>query len=481
MGIIKSIGKGFKAIGKGFKWVGKQIMKGFGKLGKFMNKFGILGQIGMMFITGGISSALFAGLSTLGQGFMTGLSTAGKFGQFAHKVITGVQKIAAIPGNAVGTAAKEAFGSITDAVVGAVKDTYSYISNKIPGLASSAKIQSFKGTGGFYDKITSTLMDAGKRTIDIPSKVAEATAQSVADAGKFLGQRDLWTNAGYTPATAPDIRTFDVKTGTQIKRDIADRSLAHPKGKPMLDPKTGKVMREDVFKRVQKDIKYSGKNLDLYEQAAERAGAVFEINDPYRSKFDVRGVESGGEYMEGFQQRQKSLLEAMGKDDYEAITGAIDPQMVKDPAIMKQSTGQPIPEVTFKDLTSRLPTEGLLRRSGSAMADEAKDWFTLQKFKSEGMQGVSQSLIAPSRPEGVVLSMPESTMVRADTQGIAGTIKAITDQQWRADPEPNYQLAWDTNNTDSFYDGFNTNQPTYNQMMGYGLERPKGTLAFPIG
>ena len=216
MGIIKSIGKGFKSIWKGVKWVGKQIMKGFSKLGKFMNKFGILGQIGMMFITGGISSALFAGLSTLGQGFMTGLSTAGKFGQFAHKVITGVQKIAAIPGNAVGTAAKEAFGSITDAVVGAVKDTYSYISNKIPGLASSAKIQSFKGTGGFYDKITSTLMDAGKRTIDIPSKVAEATAQSVADAGKFLGQRDLWTEAGYTPKTAPDIRTFDVKTGTKI-------------------------------------------------------------------------------------------------------------------------------------------------------------------------------------------------------------------------------------------------------------------------
>ena len=42
MGILNVITKPFKAIGKAFKWVGKQIMKGFGKLGKFMNKFGIL-------------------------------------------------------------------------------------------------------------------------------------------------------------------------------------------------------------------------------------------------------------------------------------------------------------------------------------------------------------------------------------------------------------------------------------------------------
>ena len=60
--VFKSIWRGIKSVGKAFKWVGKQIMKGFGKLGKFMNKFGILGQVGMMFITGGISSALFAGL-----------------------------------------------------------------------------------------------------------------------------------------------------------------------------------------------------------------------------------------------------------------------------------------------------------------------------------------------------------------------------------------------------------------------------------
>ena len=437
----------FKAIGKAVKWVGKQIMKGFGKVGRFMNKFGILGQVGMMFITGGISSAMFAGLRTLGQGFMTGLSTAGKFGQLAHKVITGVQKIAAIPGNAVGTAAKEAFGSITDAVVGSIKDTYSYISNKIPGLASPDKIQSLKGTGGFIDEVTATLSDAKKRAIDLPSTVADATAQSITDAGKFLNQKELYTNIGYTPETAPDIRTFDVKTGTKIKRDITDKSLAHPRGKPMLDPETGEVMREDVFRTVQKDIKYSGENLEAFRLDAERAGAPSI----------------------GFPLEQDSLLYPTSKD-YKAITSALDPQMVT-------SEGT---QTTFGELTSRLPTEGLLRRSGSAMADEARDWFTLQKFGSSGMQGVSQSLIAPTRPEGVALSLPSATPARSQSGAISDTIKVMTEQQWRDEQAPNYLLAWDTN-PDLFYDGLeNVNQSTYNQMMGYDLERPKGTLAFPI-
>ena len=443
--VFKSVWKGIKSVGKAFKWVGKQIMKGFGKLGKFMNKFGILGQVGMMFITGGISSAMFAGLRTLGQGFMTGLSTAGKFGQLAHKVITGVQKIAAIPGNAVGTAAKEAFGSITDAVVGSVKDTYSYISNKIPGLASPDKIQSLKGTGGFIDEVTTTLSDATKRAIDLPSTVADATAQSITDAGKFLNQKELYTNIGYTPETAPDIRTFDVKTGTKIKRDITDKSLAHPRGKPMLDPETGEVMREDVFSTVQKDIKYSGENLEAFRLDAERAGAPSI----------------------GFPLEQDSLLYPTSKD-YKAITSALDPQMVT-------SEGT---QTTFGELTSRLPTEGLLRRSGSAMADEAKNYFTLQKFGSEGMQGVSQSLISPTRPEGQQLSMPTAQQVRAQTDVISDTVAAMTNQQWRAS-RPNYQLSWDNNQLDNFYDGLDTNQATYNIGMGYGLSRPKGTVAFP--
>ena len=47
MGLFKKI---FKGIGKVFKGIGKGIKKGFAKFGKFIDKLGIFGQIGIMFI-----------------------------------------------------------------------------------------------------------------------------------------------------------------------------------------------------------------------------------------------------------------------------------------------------------------------------------------------------------------------------------------------------------------------------------------------
>ena len=72
----------------------------------------------------------------------------------------------------------------------------------------------------------------------------------------------------------------------------------------MLDPETGEVMREDVFRTVQKDIKYSGENLEAFRLDAERAGAPSI----------------------GFPLEQDSLLYPTSKD-YKAITSALDPQM----------------------------------------------------------------------------------------------------------------------------------------------------------
>ena len=126
---FKSIGR---VIAAPFKAVGKLISKGFNKLGKFMNKFGIVGQMGMMFITGGISSAMFQSLSTFGGGFMQGLSVGGNLSQTAHKILSGFARVAKIPGNAIGTTAKETFGTITDAVVGTVGDTYNLLDKALP-------------------------------------------------------------------------------------------------------------------------------------------------------------------------------------------------------------------------------------------------------------------------------------------------------------------------------------------------------------
>ena len=115
MGIFKKI---FKGIGKVFKGIGKVLKKGWRKFGKFMNKLGIVGQIGMFFITGGIANALMQGLapifSAVGS-FAKGLPGVGA-------IFRGAQKFVATAG--------KVFRTVTDGVGDFIKTGL----NKIPGI-----------------------------------------------------------------------------------------------------------------------------------------------------------------------------------------------------------------------------------------------------------------------------------------------------------------------------------------------------------
>lgn len=73
MGFFSFIKKIFKPVTKVFRTVGKFIKKGFQKLGKFMNKFGILGQIGMAMVTGMAGSYAMQGLFKMGSGLTSGV------------------------------------------------------------------------------------------------------------------------------------------------------------------------------------------------------------------------------------------------------------------------------------------------------------------------------------------------------------------------------------------------------------------------
>ena len=125
MGLFKKI---FKGIGKVFKGIGKGIKKGFAKFGKFVDKLGIFGQIGMMFIMPGITNFMMKGLTQLGSGFMAKLAlTAGGKGftagvaRVSHAVLSTAAKTA-------GTISK-AVGDVTSAVTGTVSDTVRSMGN----------------------------------------------------------------------------------------------------------------------------------------------------------------------------------------------------------------------------------------------------------------------------------------------------------------------------------------------------------------
>ena len=409
MGILNVITKPFKAIGKAFKWVGKQIMKGFGKLGKFMNKFGILGQVGMMFITGGISSAMFAGLKTLGTGFMAGLANSSSaIAQAAHKVLSGAVKLAKIPGNTVGTAVKETFGTITEAVGTTVADTAKYIGRAMPG---GEQLTAPDITGSIEKTMGKLVENSG----NIATETKKAFTQSVGDASKFFKEADF-SKLGYTPENKPIYVEFQ-----------------------QTNPKTGELLvdKKGAPKMTTKEIAFDSKNFEAYARSRDATVTQDLMKSP---------LTTG----------QESALESL---DPEAFDTAFESQ---------KKTMQS--QFIDKSIDSRVK-EGLLQRSGSAMADEAKDWFTLQKFGSAGMQGVSQSLIPRRDLSEVGYGSPQAIQAYAQTDRTTQEIGAITGQQIR--PREQYQMAFNVGtpeSLDSFYDNILAGSETYNRFMNPSLK-----------
>ena len=183
MGWLSSITKPFKsigkAIGKAFKWVGKTVMKGFAAVGKFANKFGIVGQIGMMWLTGGLMNSAMSGLSTFGQGAMQSLSNVFAVGSKAsaaaqaaakatHMLMTGVKAMVQAPLKT----GKSWISNITKMVTSSVRDTVKYLGRALPGKGGAGTIQDFFTRGDSFG-----LGEYGSRMLD-------NTVGNIADAGR---------------------------------------------------------------------------------------------------------------------------------------------------------------------------------------------------------------------------------------------------------------------------------------------------------
>jgi len=149
MGFFKKI---FKGIGKVFKKVGGWIKKGWAKVGKFMNKFGILGQVGMMYLTSLIGGYALQFLGKIGSGVMGKLVIAAKNGskwaKAALTVVHGVKSVAKIP-RAILKESSDVLGSITDVVTETVGDTLKFIGDK---TGISAALRKTLPSEGFFSK-----------------------------------------------------------------------------------------------------------------------------------------------------------------------------------------------------------------------------------------------------------------------------------------------------------------------------------------
>ena len=204
MGFFSFIKKAFKGVTKVFRTVGKFIKKGFQKLGKFMNKFGILGQIGMAMLTGMAGNLAMQGLLKVGSGLTSGLMTtlkaasagSGAMAKVAGTIVKGVNATMKF-GGAIKNTYNATVGSITKAIGNVVKPVMKRIANVIPGvnITSVDKLGNLVtpkfGDGAWYDETINGL----KNTWEYSK--ASASAAKAGVTGMF-GAENL--NSALTPA-----------------------------------------------------------------------------------------------------------------------------------------------------------------------------------------------------------------------------------------------------------------------------------------
>jgi hypothetical protein len=314
MGIFKKI---FKKVGKVFKGIGKTIKKGFQKFGKFMNKLGILGQIGMMFIMPGIANFAMKGLMQLGSGFMTGLANAaatsggliGGVAKVTHAVLSTVAKVAQTGMNA--------FRTITDTVMGVVTDTAATIGQKMGLKVAVPNISA----------VTGLPMDAA--------------AQGAANAGSILQNAANRFQAG----TA---KTWASLTDTaKVVGDIMPGGADY-------------IPKYENIGKVSKEINYSTKNMDAFKGAKEASSAA---------KY---GIEKTQANTDGFEATAGSTFETASPTEpydfetYDFEAGEFDPTVQTDATapisegLLSRTTDAAKDAFSFKNATASTVSNQLM-------------------------------------------------------------------------------------------------------------------------
>ena len=200
MGFLSKVWKGVK---KTFKKIGKGIKKGFKAFGKFMGKIGIVGQIAMMFLTGGIGNAM---MSTFGS-VLKGLGAVAQGGGAFAGIAGAAQTVLGAAGNFARLVAKP-FTTVTDAVTSFIGNTSKYLANKIPGMANF--VAKLPGNMTLADA-PDTFFGLGEGSVigNVGKGIADNVA-GFANIGKDLVSGDL----GSFGVKAPPLASVSSEVGT---------------------------------------------------------------------------------------------------------------------------------------------------------------------------------------------------------------------------------------------------------------------------
>jgi len=144
MGFLSKIGKGIKGA---FKKVGKAIKSGLKSVGKFMDKIGIVGQIGLSLLLPGIGGILANSF----QGLVGAMTTYSGVGSTIVKAAGGFLKSVGTVAGSMG----KAFSSVTGAIKNVVGETLKFGANKLGLGKVASSLGTTFGSQGLTDLGTS--------------------------------------------------------------------------------------------------------------------------------------------------------------------------------------------------------------------------------------------------------------------------------------------------------------------------------------
>lgn len=222
MGFLSKI---FKGVKKTFKKIGKGIKSAFTSIGKFMDKIGIVGQIGLSLLLPGVGAMLGSAF----QGFTTAMTAYSGVGS---TIINGAGSFLAKAGQLAGQMGKS-FSSITEGVKNVVGETLKAGANALG--VDTALIETGKSLGSEYlQNLGESISKANFDSIGAQfGKSAEAVVNSFS--GVVPADSPLLTDGAVTPQPTdvytPEITTPDMPVASEIKTDsllAPDASVTPP-------------------------------------------------------------------------------------------------------------------------------------------------------------------------------------------------------------------------------------------------------------
>ena len=365
MGIFRKLWKGVKKV---FKKIGKGIKKVVGKVGKFMDKIGIVGQIGLMFILPGIGGALMQGLTGAAA---TMTQSAFAFVRGAGAVLNTALKFATTAGNVYRTVT----GAVTDFIGTAGK----YIGGKmkLPGFENMSLGEAWGTYSNEVMKNVSSVIDPWKQAVTINPTFGS----TVADQAKAVGMSPEQFVQNYT-----------------MPENVATS----------LEGLSGKELANFRFDSVQEQIFKPGQG----PGAAVTASVITPITEPFQAVrntdfwgFAPEVVPPTGAWITDPENTGRLIQTGQGEGVTKGIIPGVDPVKVE-----VESTGlmgPPIPP--HKDPTFEGPT-----RDPSFVPSATQASVTALPGTSEAKGLVRQSLEAVP---GQVLTATGTNLLMAAVEG----------------------------------------------------------------